>query len=129
MNAVFSTAMSGMAAQSKRIAVSASNVANAQSIGVPTNSQEPGFTPQRVVQVATDAGGVRTKVIPVSPPSVKSFEPNSPDADAEGIVNRPNVSLEQEVVTQIEASRIYQANVSVLKTQDRMLGNLFDAIS
>ena len=41
----------------------------------------------------------------------------------------PNVSLEQEMVNQIQALRMFEANVKVIQTQDRMLGALLDIVS
>ena len=128
----FNIAVSGLQAESRRLAISADNVANLRSRGVDPDAVAPdpaAFVPKRASAVSVAAGGVRVEAVAVSPPSVPSFEPNDPAANAEGIVYRPNVSLEQEVVTQIQASRSYQANLQVIKTQDRMLGALFDIFS
>ena len=128
----FNIAVSGLQAESRRLAISADNVANLRSRGVDPDAVAPdpaAFVPKRASAVSVASGGVRVEAVAVSPPSVPSFEPNDPAANAEGIVYRPNVSLEQEVVTQIQASRSYQANLQVIKTQDRMLGALFDIFS
>jgi flagellar basal-body rod protein FlgC len=69
------------------------------------------------------------QAVAVDPPSYQSYEPDDPNADANGEVPRPNVSLEREVVNQIEAVRAYQANVATIKAQDRMLGSLLDAFT
>ena len=101
MSPVFQISVSGLTAQSTRVAVSAANVANFRSIGVrpeagADNSQA--FVPQSVQQVSTAGGGVRAQTVPVSPPSVPVFDPNNPNADGEGIAFLPNVSLESEFV-------------------------------
>jgi flagellar hook protein FlgE len=91
-----STALSGMNAASLRLDTSANNVAN---------SLTPGYKRQTTEQQATPGGGVATTVT---------------QADAEG------ESLAEDLVTQIDASYQFKANLKVLQTQDRLLGTLVD---
>lgn len=132
MTSVFSIAASGLAAQSKRLAISADNVANIRSVGLKADRSNAGsgaYEPKQAAQSSVAGGGVRVEAAPVDPPSYQSYEPDDPNADANGEVPRPNVSLEREVVNQIEAVRLYQANVATIKAQDRMLGTLLDAFT
>jgi flagellar hook-associated protein FlgK len=89
-------ALTGLNAASRRIAVSAHNTANATT---------PDFTSQRVVQSSIVEGGVRTDVVNV---------------EGQG------VSLEDEVVNQVQASYDYKANLKVLKVKDEMDKALLD---
>jgi flagellar basal-body rod protein FlgC len=66
---------------------------------------------------------------PISPAAFLAYQPDHPDADPEGMVPLPNVSLEREVVEQIQALRLFQANVKTIQVQDRMLGALLDIVS
>ena len=121
-----------IAAQSRRLEISADNVANVLSLGVhpdPALAKPEAFTPQRTAFVANAYGGVEAKAVPVTPPAYLSLQPNHPDADADGLVPLPNVSLEREMVNQILALRMFEANVKVIQTQDRMLGALLDIVS
>jgi len=132
MSSVFSIAASGLAAQSKRLAVSADNVANIRSLGLSadgSNASAGAYAPKQTALTSIPGGGVRATAVPVAPPSYESYEPNDPNADADGLVPRPNVSLEQEVVTQIQAVHAYRANLETIKAEDRMLGSLLDAFS
>ncbi|MFQ5467519.1 MAG: flagellar basal body rod protein FlgC [Kiloniellaceae bacterium] len=132
MSSVFGTALSGLLAQDKRLEISASNVANLRSTGVRLDDPRPqpeAFVPYQVALTSDGAGGVRATAVRVTPPSVPAVEPGAPDADAQGIVARPNVSLEREMVTQIEALRLFQANLKVIETENRKLGALLDLIS
>ncbi len=136
MGSVFDIAVSGLRAQSRRLAVSADNVANVSSLGVhpdPQLAQPEGFAPQRTVfssQAQGGAGGgVTASTAPITPAAFLSYQPDHPDADPDGMVPRPNVSLEREVVEQIQALRLFQANVATIQTQDRMLGALLDIVS
>ena len=129
MTQILSTALSGLTAQAKKLEVSASNVANLRSLGVQPGSSQPQageFAPQQTALISTAGGGVRAEPVPVSPASVPSYEPGAPDADGNGVVPRPNVSLEQEIVTQIEAQRAFEANLKVIEAEDDLLGELLD---
>ena len=131
MNSVLTTALSGLAAQAKRLEVSASNVVNLRSTGVqPGAAPQAGeFVPQRVELTSVAGGGVRANAVPVDPPSFQAYEPGAPDADADGFVARPNVDLVTELVTQLDAKRSYQANLKIIETQSEILGDLLDVVS
>ena len=140
MGSVFDIAVSGLRAQSRRLAVSADNVANVSSLGVhpdPQLAKPEGFAPQRTVfrslaqggAQGGAGGGVVASTAPIAPASFLSFQPDHPDADPDGMVPLPNVSLEQEMVEQIQALRLFQANLATIRTQDRMLGALLDIVS
>ena len=132
MNGLFAVPVSGLNTQAKRLGVSAQNVVNMGSTGVrsdPPAADDDGYRPQRVESVAQPGGGVRGRAVPVSPPSTFVYDPDDPAADAEGLAPRPNISLEREMVTQIEAKRAYQANLKVIETVDEMLGSLLDVDS
>lgn len=45
----------------------------------------------------------------------KVYEPNHPDADADGYVSYPNIDVVMEMVDLIAASRAYEANATVLE--------------
>ena len=129
MNPVFQLAVSGLNAQSARVAVAASNIANARSLGVnpdPGADNSAAYTPQRVQQISAADGGVRTETLPVSPPALPIFDPGNPAADDEGVAFLPNVSLEAEFVEVLQASAAFEANLRVIQTQDELLGNLVD---
>ncbi len=130
---LFSSAtLSSLTAQSHSLAVSATNVANIRSLAVRpdgTSSGFPEFEPQRVVQYSGAGGEVRSKALPISPPSILVYDPNNPAADGEGLVALPNVSLEEEFVVQLQAKTAYKANLAALKIQDEVLGSLLDTVS
>ncbi len=120
MEAALNSALSGLRASGKRLEVSASNVANARS---------EDYRPGRVVQSAQASGGTRADAVPVTPATVPSYEPQSPAADADGLVQRPNVSLEAETVEQIIAQRSFEANLRTVETADRMNKALLDILA
>lgn len=51
----------------------------------------------------------------------KKYEPGHPDADKDGNVLYPNIDLSIEYVNALEASRAYEANVTMMETSKAML--------
>ena len=132
MSSVFDIAVSGLRAQSRRLEISADNVANVLSLGVhpdPALASPDGFEPQRTAFTSQVSGGVAATAVAISPAAFLSYQPDHPDADPDGMVPLPNVSLETEMVEQIMALRLFQANVKTIQVQDRMLGALLDIVS
>ena len=128
---LFSTldvASSALNAQSYRLNVVASNLANANSAtsssGQPYQAREVVFAAQPLQGPGTPAGvdGVRVAaVVQSDAPAKKVYEPGNPLADKEGYVTMPNVNPVDEMVNMISASRAYQANVNVMNTTKNLL--------
>jgi flagellar basal-body rod protein FlgC len=122
---IFDTSGSALSAQSKRMNVAASNMANADSVSGPDGQ------PYRAKQVIFEAadqghgiGGVRvTGVIDDPAPMKMEYKPSDPNADADGYVTMPNVDPVHEMVNMISASRSYQANVEVMNTAKQMMAD------
>jgi flagellar basal-body rod protein FlgC len=73
---------------------------------------------------ASDPGkpGVHVSKIGIDrSPFIRRHEPGHPDADAAGYVNYPNVDLAVEMVNMLEASRAYEANITMMETTKQML--------
>lgn len=122
---IFNIAGSALNAQSQRMNVSASNIANADSAVGPDG--QPYKARQVVFQMDpagnSDAiGGVKVNSVIESnaPPRLK-FDPGNPLADANGYVTLPNVDVVAETVNMISASRSYQANVEVINTAKSLM--------
>jgi flagellar basal-body rod protein FlgC len=54
-------------------------------------------------------------------PFQRRFDPGHPDADKDGYVQYPNVDLAIEQVNMLEASRAYEANVTMIDTTKAMI--------
>jgi flagellar basal-body rod protein FlgC len=61
------------------------------------------------------AGLFVSRVVNDPSPSPQVYNPSHPDADANGYVAMPNVSLHREMVDLIAASRAFEANLAVMK--------------
>lgn len=67
-------------------------------------------------------GGVRVDEIYEAENGVKTvYDPSHPDADEEGYVELPNISLVEEMVGMISASRAYEANATVAQNVTTMM--------
>jgi flagellar basal-body rod protein FlgC len=110
-----------LAAQKTRLDIVAQNIANAQT----TRTAACGPYQRQVVSFATEmlrrsdntsAQTVKVASITSDPtPGQQVYNPQHPDAGADGMVTMPNVNLAYEMVDLITASRAYEANLSYAK--------------
>ncbi len=117
---------SGLMAQRTRLDTIAANIANANT----TRDAEGRVSPYRRRFVVFAAGqpnqpakpGVHVAGVQIDPsPFQRRFEPGNPDADAQGYVSYPNIDLAVEYVNALEASRAYEANVSMMEVSKAMI--------
>ncbi|HET9454503.1 MAG TPA: flagellar basal body rod C-terminal domain-containing protein [Gemmatimonadaceae bacterium] len=74
-----------------------------------------------------DAGGVDvTGVVEDAREGALVYDPGHPDADANGYVRMPNVNVTEEMVTLMEARRLYEANATVFQAGKQMLRRTLD---
>ena len=57
---------------------------------------------------------------------LRVYDPNHPDADAEGYVLKPNINVVTEMVDMINASRSYEANLSSIDAAKEMAKRALD---
>ena len=119
---VFDVGARALSAQMVRMNTTASNLANA---GTVAGSAEEAFQPMRPVfeTVYGDAVGKSSlataqvaEVVSLNREPEKVFQPDHPDADADGFVWRSPVNVEEEMVEMLEASRQYQNTLEAMST-------------
>lgn len=123
---IFDIASSGMSAQSVRLNVTASNLANADSVGSKEDvyrSRQPVFaTVMKEAQNGMPSGSVQVKAIVESQiEGREEYKPNHPMANDKGFVYHSNVDPMSEMANMISASRSYQNNVEVANTSKQLL--------
>lgn len=124
---VFDIAGSAMTAQSVRMNVTASNMANADSVSSSTGSTYRARHPifESVFSDVMDGSvskGVRVSGIIESQAELrKEYSPAHPQADGDGYVYYPNVNPIEEMTNMISASRSYQNNVEIINSSKQML--------
>ncbi len=76
---------------------------------------------------ATDGGGVQvTGVAEDATPGPLVYDPSHPDANADGYVRYPNVSVTDEMVGLMDSRRMYEANATVFQATKSMLKAAID---
>lgn len=125
---IFQIAGSALTAQSQRMNVTASNLANADSVagpdGQPYRARQVVFqlAPHQPQTLGPEVGGVNvTSVVESNAPPRVEYNPHHPLADAQGYVTMSNVDVVAETVDMISASRSYQANIEVVNTAKNIM--------
>jgi len=125
---IFEVAGSAVSAQSQRLNVVASNLANVDTVAGPDGQA---YKARQVVfqtvlmggrEQPQGAPGVKvTTVREDDTPGRRVHDPKHPSADADGYVTYSNVNAVEEMVNMISASRSYQNSVEVMNTARSLL--------
>jgi flagellar basal-body rod protein FlgC len=119
---------SGLMAQRTRMDTIAGNIANINTthdasgkvnpyrrkfvVFAPGQADDPSKPGVHVASVEEDQSPLQSR-----------FDPGNPDADKDGYVLYPNVDQSIEFVNALEASRAYEANVSMMETAKSMFSS------
>ncbi|HWI10136.1 MAG TPA: flagellar basal body rod protein FlgC [Burkholderiaceae bacterium] len=125
---IFNVSGSAASAQSQRLNVVASNLANADTVAGPDGqaykARQVTFQTQLVGANANDptaAGVAVSSITEDQTPGRRVLDPKHPSADANGYVTYSNVNAVEEMVNMISASRSYQNNIEVMNTAKSLL--------
>ena len=128
MTQIFNISGSAASAQSQRLNVVASNLANADTVAGPDGqaykARQVTFQTQLLGAGGGDpaSAGVRVSTIDESQtPGRRIHDPKHPSADGDGYVTYSNVNAVEEMVNMISASRSYQNNLEVMNTAKTLL--------
>ena len=121
MSAVAAIALSGLAAVTRRVEASASNIANQSSYGAMPGEDGPAvYAPLEVQLAAQPSGGVSATLAPSSRAALLAYDPQSSFANAKGYLATPAVDLTDEMINLAIASYDFAANLAVIRTADDM---------
>ncbi len=125
---VFDIAGTALAAESVRLNITASNIANADAV---SSSVEQTYRARRPVfstlidRFTGEQGptlGVKVDgVVESRAPLRRLYQPEHPLADEQGYIHLPNVNVIEEMADMIAASRNYQTNVEVINASKQLL--------
>ena len=74
-----------------------------------------------------NAGGVHVAAVTTAnTPMEQIYDPENPDANAQGYVEMPNVNLVEEMVDLITATRSYEANIAVVNATKTLVSHALD---
>jgi flagellar basal-body rod protein FlgC len=121
-------AVSGLRAQNKQMEVISSNIANARTTNA--GKGEPYRRLEAVLKTQKDdISGVEVqKIAQDTSDFSKILDPGNPEADENGYVQMPNVSLPVEMMNLSLATRTYQANAAVLKRYQQMVDTTLELL-
>ena len=121
----FDIAGSALSAQSLRLNLTASNLANMHNVA--GTAAAVYRARHAVFQAANDPfsnvlAGVDVRgVIESTTPPIERYDPGNPQANEEGIVYASSVNAMEEMANMISASRSYQSNLEVINTAKQLL--------
>ena len=128
MFSIFNVSGSAASAQSQRLNVVASNLANADTVAGPDGTaykaRQVTFQTQLMGANGNDPTSAGVKVSTITEDQTagrRVHDPKHPSADADGYVTYSNVNAVEEMVNMISASRSYQNNVEVMNTAKSLL--------
>jgi len=129
---IFKVSASGLQAQRQRMNLIASNMANAHTTrtenGGPYRKKDAVFSVQPISSNPGE-GLEGVQVVDVQedqmPPQMV-YDPGHPDADKDGYVASPNISVIEEMANMMMASRAYEANVAAFNISKAMLMKTFE---
>lgn len=118
---------SALRAERTRAEIVASNMANAET----TRTPEGGPYKRKMVVFSSDrpnfasameGTGVKiSQVVEDKSDPIRRFEPNHPDADAQGYVAYPDINPIEEMTDLMSATRAYELNASAVQATKTML--------
>jgi len=123
----FDIAGSALSAQSLRLNLTASNLANMNNVaGSPDDVYRARHAVFRSAETSfadrLAAAGVRVLgVVESSAPALERYDPGHPEADENGLVYAANVNAVEEMANMLSASRSYQSNLEVINTAKQLL--------
>jgi flagellar basal-body rod protein FlgC len=119
---------SALTAQRVRMDTVAGNIANINTLRDANGKANPYrrrfvlFAPGQAEN--SSKPGVHVKSIQMDQSAFpKRYDPGNPDADKDGYVSYPNIDLSVEFVNALEASRAYEANVTMMDTAKSMFNS------
>ena len=112
---------SGMIAQRTRMEVTASNIANANTLENAHGEYDP-YRRRAAMLAPSESGGVEVLDIQIERDSLrKAYRPGHEHADADGNIQVPDIDPTIEWVNGMQASRAYEANIAAAEATKNML--------
>jgi flagellar basal-body rod protein FlgC len=132
---------SGLSAQRIRMKLIASNLANVNTTrtpeGGPYQRREPVFAAEspaagsfgdmlRMQQAAETVAVETVDIVRDGRDPIMKYAPDHPDADEKGFIALPNISVTEEMVNLVSASRSYEANIAAIKATKNMVAKALE---
>ena len=125
----FDLGTSGLVAQSLRLNLIASNVANAET--AVSSDGQPYRARHVVLQAEARAGRVGqgvtvARIVESTAEPRLEYRPGHPLANTQGYITMPNVNPAEQMVDMVSASRAYQFNIEMMNTTKQLMLKTLD---
>ena len=134
MDNIFSTfnvSASGLVSQRKRLDFIANNIANINTTrteaGGPYQPRDLIFSELLSSETDKLSGVNFEEVISTKDPKLV-FDPSHPDANEDGYVAYPDINMIDEMVSMMQATRAYEANIQVITSAKAMMARSFEIL-
>jgi flagellar basal-body rod protein FlgC len=114
VNSISAIAQSGLTTATFRLNVAASNLANIDDVSAVGASGA--YNPSQVVTSAAPGGGVSAQAVTAKPAQLLAYDPASPLANNQGLVDMPDIDPITEVTNQLAAGLAFAYSLAALKT-------------
>jgi flagellar basal-body rod protein FlgC len=104
---------SGLAAATLGLTVSAANLANANDTSAP--GSKSAYAPRAVKLTSAPGGGVAARAVTLKTAQLLVYDPASPVAGANGLVQTPEIDPVSEITNQVTAGRAFAFSLEALK--------------
>ena len=116
-------ALSGLTATTLKLNASASSLANADDTSAVGSR---GYVPVQVEDSAAPGGGVVAQAIAVKPASLIAYDPASPLATAQGLIDTPDIAPITEITNQLQARQAFAFSLEALRVAEEDQKALLD---
>lgn len=127
VSSISAIAQSGLAAANAMLSVSASNIANIDDTS-PVGAVG-GYQPSEVQTSPAPGGGVIAQAVTVKPSQLLAYNPASPFANPQGLVDIPDIDPITEVTNQLTAGTAFAYSLAALKVADEEQRQTLDMIA
>jgi flagellar basal-body rod protein FlgC len=121
---VAAIAGSGLAAAMLGLNVSAANLANANDKSAP--GSKSAYAPRAVKQASAPGGGVSAQAVTLKMAQMLVYDPATPVAGANGMVQTPEIDPISEVTNQLAAGRAFAFSLKALQAAEDEQKQLID---
>jgi flagellar basal-body rod protein FlgC len=123
---IFDIAGSALNAESMRLNLISSNLANADTVASNPEqayrARQPVFSTILSAEYEGQSGGVQmTDIVESQSPLRREYRPDHPSADEQGFISLSNVNAIEEMVNMVSATRSYQTNIELINSTKQML--------
>ena len=123
MSPAAAIALSGLTAATLKLNASASNLANADDASAVGSH---GYAPTQVQNAPAAGGGVIAQAIAVRPASLVVYDPTSPLASVQGLIDTPDIDPISEVTNQLSARNAFAFSLEALRVAEEDQKSLLD---